>query len=179
MSIFNIQVTCKTLNTRFFKYSARCLKPRKSSFKTLTSAPQDTWRSWQVNLKLLKLGSYLFKPMLVTSTPTILILMIRNGNHVLEQSKGLKAPEGQGCPKCGCFVYHADQIFSKGRVYHKGCFKCTKCHRVLDSRTACDGPDNDIYCTSCYRKDFGLKGYGFGQGGPALISGDLTERWVA
>jgi len=100
---------------------------------------------------------------------------ITNGNHVLEQSKGLKAPEGQGCPKCGCFVYHADQIFSKGRVYHKGCFKCTKCHRVLDSRTACDGPDNDIYCTSCYRKDFGLKGYGFGQGGPALISGDLTE----
>jgi hypothetical protein len=28
----------------------------------------------------------------------------------------------------------------------------------------------------CYRKNFGLKGYGFGQGGPALMSGDIHER---
>ena len=65
-------------------------------------------------------------------------------------------------------MYHADQIFSKGQCWHKGCFKCSTCHRVLDSRIACDGPDNDIYCNGCYRKAFGLKGYGCGQGGPAL-----------
>ena len=28
----------------------------------------------------------------------------------------------------------------------------------------------------CYRKEFGIKGYGFGQGGPALLSGDIGER---
>ena len=32
----------------------------------------------------------------------------------------MKAPEGKGCPRCGGFVYHADQIFSKGNVWHKG-----------------------------------------------------------
>ena len=25
-------------------------------------------------------------------------------------SKHIQAPEGQGCPKCGGFVYHADQV---------------------------------------------------------------------
>lgn len=95
----------------------------------------------------------------------------------LQQSKSstIQAPEGQGCPRCGGFVYHADQVFSKGRPWHKGCFKCAKCHRILDSRIACDGPDSDVYCTGCYRKAFGLKGYGFGQGGPALLSGDVLE----
>ena len=34
-----------------------------------------------------------------------------------------------------------------------------------------------ILHTGCYRKAFGLKGYGFGQGGPALISGDIGERY--
>ncbi len=38
------------------------------------------------------------------------------------------------------------QIPSKGSVYHKECFKCFLCHRVLDSRIANDGPDSKIYC---------------------------------
>ena len=71
-----------------------------------------------------------------------------------------------------CFV----TFYFKGRAWHKACFKCATCHRVLDSRIACDGPDGNVYCTGCYRKSFGLKGYGFGQGGPALMSGDLAER---
>lgn len=87
----------------------------------------------------------------------------------------IQAPDGQGCPRCGGFVYHADRIPSKDRVWHKGCFKCHTCKRFLDSRIACDGPDGEVYCTGCYRKAFGLKGYGFGQGGPALISGDIGE----
>jgi len=99
-----------------------------------------------------------------------------NGHNIPTISeKIIKAPEGQGCPRCGGFVYHADQVFSKGHAWHKQCFKCATCHRVLDSRIACDGPDNNVYCTGCYRKSFGLKGYGFGQGGPALMSGDLAE----
>jgi len=92
-----------------------------------------------------------------------------------KQSKGLEAPFGQGCPACKCFVYHADQIFSKGQVWHKQCFKCSRCSRYLDSRIACDGPDKKVYCNICYRKSFAIKGYGFGQGGPALLSGDAAE----
>lgn len=98
-----------------------------------------------------------------------------NGTHKNNKS-GLEAPSGQGCPRCGCYVYHADQVFSgKGQVWHKQCFKCHKCARFLDSRIACDGPDKEVYCNVCYRKQFGIKGYGFGQGGPALLSGDALE----
>ena len=34
-------------------------------------------------------------------------------------------------------------------------------------------------CTisACYRKNFGMKGYGFGQGGPALMSGDVSDGY--
>lgn len=27
-----------------------------------------------------------------------------------------KAPEGEGCPKCGGFVYAAEQMLARGRV---------------------------------------------------------------
>ena len=60
-------------------------------------------------------------------------------------------------------------------MWHKECFKCSRCSRFLDSRIACDGPDNKLYCSACYRKVHGIKGYGFGQGGPALLSGDALE----
>ena len=85
-----------------------------------------------------------------------LFFPLSNGNAVnLPVSEGniIQAPEGEGCPKCGGFVYHADQVFSKDKAYHKQCFKCTVCHRQLDSRIACDGPDRDIYCNGGWIND--------------------------
>ena len=70
-----------------------------------------------------------------------------SGNMPVQNGSVSQAPDGEGCPRCGGYVYHADQIFSKGRAWHKECFKCSTCHRVLDSRIACDGPDSDVYCT--------------------------------
>ena len=90
------------------------------------------------------------------------------------RGRGLEAPQGQGCPACNCYVYHADQvrgetnlhhlhlynpmlllqIFSKGRVWHKECFKCSRCSRFLDSRIACDGSDNKLYCNGCPAPDY-------------------------
>ena len=77
------------------------------------------------------------------------LLCSSNGHAIntpVSEGNIIQAPEGEGCPRCGGFVYHADQIFSKDKAYHKQCFKCTVCHRQLDSRIACDGPDRDIYC---------------------------------
>ncbi|XP_050532046.1 muscle LIM protein Mlp84B-like isoform X1 [Daktulosphaira vitifoliae] len=79
------------------------------------------------------------------------------------------APEGEGCPRCGGKVFAAEQQLAKGTMWHKICFNCAACHRPLDSTLACDGPDREIYCRSCYGKYFGPKGFGYGHS-PTLIS---------
>ncbi|KAK9498199.1 hypothetical protein O3M35_004066 [Rhynocoris fuscipes] len=81
-----------------------------------------------------------------------------------------KAPEGEGCPRCGGYVYAAEQMLARARAWHRECFKCAECTKRLDSVNCCEGPDKDIYCKVCYGKKFGPKGYGYGQGGGALQS---------
>jgi len=87
----------------------------------------------------------------------------------------IKAPEGQGCPRCGGAVFAAEQMLARGTVWHKGCFNCSECHRVLDSVLACDGPDRDVYCKLCYAKKYGPKGYGFGCGSAFLMSDKIPN----
>lgn len=62
------------------------------------------------------------------------------------------APEGQGCPRCGGAVFAAELVLAKGREWHRKCFKCKDCNKTLDSIIACDGPDKDVYCRTCYGK---------------------------
>ena len=62
------------------------------------------------------------------------------------------APEGQGCPRCGGAVFAAELVLAKGREWHRKCFKCKDCTKTLDSIIACDGPDKDVYCRTCYGK---------------------------
>jgi hypothetical protein len=59
----------------------------------------------------------------------------------------IKAPAGQGCPRCGGVVYAAEQVLAKGRVstYHIHYFNCltswnTKLHIVQKS----------LYIPSCF-----------------------------
>lgn len=40
---------------------------------------------------------------------------VRNG-ACLEPRAIAKAPEGQGCPRCGGYVYAAEQMLARGRV---------------------------------------------------------------
>ncbi|XP_037914916.1 muscle LIM protein Mlp84B-like isoform X1 [Hermetia illucens] len=84
---------------------------------------------------------------------------VRNGAR-LEPRVIAKAPEGQGCPRCGGYVYAAEQMLARGRGYHRRCFKCLLCNRTLDSTMHCDGPDKEIYCRGCYAQKFGARGYG-------------------
>lgn len=37
-------------------------------------------------------------------------------HHSIPEYKGIKAPEGEGCPRCGCYVYAAEQMLARGRV---------------------------------------------------------------
>ncbi|KAL6447602.1 hypothetical protein ACFW04_000059 [Cataglyphis niger] len=84
----------------------------------------------------------------------------RGSNAILEPRAIAKAPEGEGCPRCGGYVYAAEQMLARGRAYHKMCFKCKMCRRSLDSTLHCDGPDREIYCRACYPKKFGPRGVG-------------------
>ncbi|KAG5322588.1 MLP2 protein, partial [Pseudoatta argentina] len=91
----------------------------------------------------------------------------------------IKAPAGQGCPRCGGMVFAAEQQLAKGTMWHKKCFNCAECHRPLDSMLACDGPDKEIHCRACYGKLFGPKGFGFGHK-PTLVStnGDHAPSYI-
>ncbi|CRL08220.1 CLUMA_CG020903, isoform C [Clunio marinus] len=87
----------------------------------------------------------------------------------------IKATSGQGCPRCGGAVFAAEQMLSKGREWHRKCYKCKDCNKTLDSINACDGPDKDIYCKTCYGKKWGPHGYGFASGSGFLQTDGMSE----
>ena len=39
----------------------------------------------------------------------VTVMIFRNG-HPRSTKNGQDAPEGHGCPRCQCLVYHADQV---------------------------------------------------------------------
>jgi len=83
---------------------------------------------------------------------------------------GLKAAEGEGCPRCGYAVYAAEQMICRNKMWHRRCFNCAECHRSLDSTNLNDAPNNEIYCAGCYRKNFGPHGVGYGLGAGTLVT---------
>ncbi|EGV97327.1 Cysteine and glycine-rich protein 2 [Cricetulus griseus] len=52
--------------------------------------------------------------------------------------------------------------------WHKNCFRCAKCGKSLESTTLTE-KEGEIYCKGCYAKNFGPKGFGYGQGAGALV----------
>jgi len=67
------------------------------------------------------------------------------------------------CGKCGEAVFHAERVTAAGRVFHDSCFKCTTCSTRLQS-TELNDKEGKLYCTACYAKNFGPKGYGYAGG---------------
>ncbi|KAM4871675.1 cysteine and glycine-rich protein 1-like [Thomomys bottae] len=72
------------------------------------------------------------------------------------------------CPRCSQAVYAAEKVIGAGKSWHKSCFQCAKCGKGLESTTLAD-KDGEIYCKGCYAKNFGPKGFHFGQGAGALV----------
>ncbi|KAK7601538.1 hypothetical protein V9T40_008979 [Parthenolecanium corni] len=99
--------------------------------------------------------------------------------QIIPDTATIKAKPGQGCPRCGGAVFAAELVLAKGREWHKKCFKCKDCNKTLDSIIACDGPDNDVYCKTCYGKKFGPHGYGFACGSGFLQTDGLTEEEIS
>ncbi|XP_023666772.2 cysteine and glycine-rich protein 2-like isoform X2 [Paramormyrops kingsleyae] len=72
------------------------------------------------------------------------------------------------CARCGEPVYAAEKVVGAGKHWHRICFRCAKCGKSLESTTQTD-KEGEIYCKACYAKNFGPKGFGYGQGAGALL----------
>ncbi|XP_021953785.1 muscle LIM protein Mlp84B isoform X1 [Folsomia candida] len=101
-------------------------------------------------------------------SPTLISVTGESTAPLSQNIEGEKAPEGEGCGRCGMKVFEAEKMLAKGRVWHRRCFYCSDCRRSLDSTNTNDGPDGDIYCKGCYARRFGPKGVGYGIGAGAL-----------
>lgn len=73
------------------------------------------------------------------------------------------------CGKCNKAVYMAEEILAAGKKWHKMCFKCANCKKLLDSSTMASH-DGELYCKSCHTRKFGTTGYGYGVGAGTLAS---------
>jgi len=83
----------------------------------------------------------------------------------------IKAEKGAQdcCPKCDGRVFEAEKmVTASGSWYHRNCFRCVECTRMLDSLTNNDGPDGSLYCKNCYAVKFG----------PQIRSSDVEHKII-
>ncbi|CAD5220089.1 unnamed protein product [Bursaphelenchus xylophilus] len=86
-----------------------------------------------------------------------------------------QAPVQAKCPKCGKSVYAAEEKVAGGYKWHKFCFKCNMCNKLLDSTNCCEH-EAELYCKQCHGRKYGPKGVGFGLGAGALTM-DKGDRF--
>jgi len=84
------------------------------------------------------------------------------------------AAEQPKCPKCGKSVYTAEERIAANAKWHKTCFKCGLCHKLLDSTNVTEH-SGELFCRHCYGRKYGPKGVGFG-GGAGALSMDVGEH---
>jgi len=69
---------------------------------------------------------------------------------------------GDKCPKCGLSVGHAEKSKGPGQtVWHNKCLRCSTCDKILTGGNFSEN-SNMPYCSVCYGRGFGPKGFGFG-----------------
>ncbi|KAJ6596769.1 hypothetical protein B0H10DRAFT_2087997 [Mycena sp. CBHHK59/15] len=61
------------------------------------------------------------------------------------------------CARCGKSVFFAEQMKAVGKIYHKGCLRCTECNTLLDSNRLRDH-DGVPLCARCHGKLHGPQG---------------------
>ncbi|XP_076035485.1 muscle LIM protein Mlp84B-like isoform X10 [Oratosquilla oratoria] len=81
-----------------------------------------------------------------------------------------KPAESVKCPRCGKSVYAAEERAVGELKFHKECYKCSMCNKMLDS-TNVNCHETVLFCKTCHGRKYGPKGYGFG-GGAAGLSMD-------
>ncbi|KXS19647.1 hypothetical protein M427DRAFT_53054 [Gonapodya prolifera JEL478] len=77
------------------------------------------------------------------------------------------------CPKCAKRVYFAEQVLGPNNTkWHKLCFRCSDCNKVLDQGTAQETKEKpgEVFCRGCYGKKWGPKEYRFASGGAFMAT---------
>lgn len=65
------------------------------------------------------------------------------------------------CASCNKSVFPAEELNAAGQKFHKLCLKCVSCNALLNSGNL-NEHEKKVYCTSCYRRQFGPRGVGRG-----------------
>ena len=65
------------------------------------------------------------------------------------------------CFHCTKSVFAAEEIRVAGNPWHKTCFKCKECNKLLELGKEATQETN-VFCQPCYSKRYGPKGVGFG-----------------
>ena len=90
-------------------------------------------------------------------------------NDLLTRRAPRFAPQAPKCAKCLKSVYAAEEVRAAQKTFHKLCFKCTSCNKLLETNILTEH-QGDLYCRICYGRNFGPKGYGYGAGAGILSS---------
>ena len=53
------------------------------------------------------------------------------------------------CPRCEKNVYFAEEVKALGNVYHKLCFSCSNCRKLLNPGSITEH-DGQMFCKNCY-----------------------------
>jgi len=90
-------------------------------------------------------------------------------NELLTRKQPRFRPQAPKCAKCLKSVYAAEEVRAANKTFHKLCFKCTSCNKLLETNILTEH-QGDLFCRSCYAKHYGPKGYGYGLGAGTLSS---------
>lgn len=58
-------------------------------------------------------------------------------------------------PKCNKSVYAAEEVQAAGKKFHKFCFKCGLCKKLLEPLTMSEH-EGDLFCKQCYARKYGF-----------------------
>ena len=139
-------------STSFGSFHAQCFRCAKCSYNLYNSPDNACSRNGQVLCKRCFIrerknslsagndedGALLYAKSIVES-------------HVIQAEDG----DPLQCPRCSGKVFEAERMKMKSGSYHRKCFSCFECRRMLNYSTATDGPNNKVYCNPCYQRNFG------------------------
>ncbi len=55
------------------------------------------------------------------------------------------------CRRCQGRVYEAEKMTAKCGWFHIDCFKCFSCSKLLDASSYQNGPNDGVFCRTCYK----------------------------